>query len=193
MNFIEKVYNYDNLNLEEIDEKTTRARAIIINSNKEVLMCYSNGLQHYEFPGGHLNNDETLEDGLKREILEETGITIDKLKINPFYAIKYYCKNYHDSGKNRLVEIYYYVIYCNLIYDDSKKNLDTNEILENYECRYINIYDLKNILIENKKTTKENNTALDDMILILDEFLKKYMETNIMEDCDYINKDQRIL
>lgn len=193
MNFIEKVYNYDNLNLEEIDEKTTRARAIIINSNKEVLMCYSNGLQHYEFPGGHLNKNETLEDGLKREILEETGIAIDKLKINPFYVIKYYCKNYHDSGKNRLVEIYYYVIYCDLIYDDSKKNLDTNEILENYECRYINIYDLKNILIENKKTTKENNTALDDMILILDEFLKKYMETNIMEDCDYITKDHRNL
>ena len=31
---------------------------------------------------------------------------------------------------------------------------------------------MKNTLIENKKTTKENNSALDDMILIWDEFLK---------------------
>ena len=35
MKFIEKIYNSDNLTLEEIDEKTTRARAIIINSNNE--------------------------------------------------------------------------------------------------------------------------------------------------------------
>ena len=172
MKFIEKIYNYDNITPDEIDEVTTRARAILINSNDEVLMCYSNGLQHYEFPGGHLEEGETLEDGLKREILEETGIIIDSADINPFYAIKYYCKNYHDSGKNRLVEIYYYVVYCDSVYDDSKKQLDTNEIIQKYECKYINVNNLKNILIENKKTTKENNSALDDMILIWDEFLR---------------------
>lgn len=172
MKFEEKIYNTDNLSIKDIDEKTTRARAVIVNSNKEVLMCYSNGLQHYEFPGGHLEEDETLEEGLKREILEETGISLDKEKIDLFYAIKYYCKNYHDSGKNRLVEIYYYVVYCDNIYDDSKKNLDSNEIMQSYECQYINVNDLRNTLVENKKTTKENNSALDDMILIWDEFLK---------------------
>ena len=174
MKFIEKIYNYDNITPDEIDEVTTRARAILINSNDEVLMCYSNGLQHYEFPGGHLENNETLEEGLKREIKEETGITLDEKRINPFYVIKYYCKNYHGSGKNRLVEIYYYIVYCDSKYDDSKKQLDANEIIQNYECRYISICDLKNILIKNKKTTKENNSALDDMILIWDEFLKRY-------------------
>lgn len=73
-----------------------------------------------------------------------------------------------------MVEIYYYIVYCDSKYDDSKKNLDTNEIIQNYECRYISICDLKNILIENKKTTKENNSALDDMIIIWNEFLKIY-------------------
>ena len=72
MKFTEKIYNYDNLTSDAIDETTTRARAIIINSNREVLMCYSNGLQHYEFPGGHLEKNETLEESLKRKILEET-------------------------------------------------------------------------------------------------------------------------
>lgn len=174
MKFIEKIYNYDNLTLEEIDEKTTRARAIIINSNNEVLMCYSNGLQHYEFPGGHLEKGESLEDGLKREIKEETGISIDVKEIKEFYAIKYYCKNYHNSGKNRLVEIFYYIVYCDSVYENSKRQLDSNEIIQNYECRYIKVNELKNILIENKKTTKENNSALDDMILIWNEFLKIY-------------------
>ena len=172
MKTIEKIYNYYNITLDDIDEKTTRARALLINSNNEILMCYSNGLQHYEFPGGHLEENETLEEGLKREILVETGIIIDVENIDLFYTVKYFCKNYHDSGKNRLVEIYYYVVYCDCKYDDSKKNLDSNEIMQNYECQYININDLKKILIENKKTTKENNSALDDMIMIWDEFLK---------------------
>jgi 8-oxo-dGTP pyrophosphatase MutT (NUDIX family) len=176
MKFIEKIYNYDNIEPNDINEKTTRARAILINSNDEVLMCYSNGLQHYEFPGGHLEDNETLQEGLKREIIEETGINIDNEKIEPFYAIKYYCKNYRDSGKNRLVEIYYFVVKCDEIYDDSKRELDVNEVIQNYECQYLNVWELKNILEENKKTTKENNSALDDMLLIWNEFLNKYKD-----------------
>ena len=71
-----------------------------------------------------------------------------------------------------MVEIYYYVVYCDDVYDDSEKQLDINEVIQNYECQYISVDNLKSILIENKKTTKENNSALDDMILIWDEFLK---------------------
>ena len=84
----------------DIDEKTTRARAIIVNSNKEVLMCYSNGRNHYEFPGGHLEFGENLIEGLKRELLEETGIEIAKENAIPFYSIKYYCKNYHGTERD---------------------------------------------------------------------------------------------
>ena len=168
----EKIYNYDNLTEKDMDEKTTRARGIIINDKNEVLMCYSNGTNHYEFPGGHLKENETLEDGLKREILEETGIEIDKKNATLFYKIKYYCKNYHKSEKNRIVEIYYYIIDCNSDYNESKRNLDEYEKEHNYECRYINIFKLKEVLEENKKSTKEFNAALDDMLLIWNEFLK---------------------
>ena len=67
MKFEEKIYNTDNLSIKDINEKTTRARAIIVNSNKEVVMCYSNGRNHYEFPGDHLEFCENLIEGLKRE------------------------------------------------------------------------------------------------------------------------------
>ena len=89
MGFVEKVYNYDNLRDDEINERSVRARAILINSNDEVLMCYSNGLMHYEFPGGHLEEGESLEECLRREILEETGIEINPKEAKPFYSIKY--------------------------------------------------------------------------------------------------------
>ncbi len=173
MKFEEKIYNSDNLTIGDITEKTTRARALIINSNQEILMCYSNGRNHYEFPGGHLESGEDLSTGLKREILEETGIELTNEDIIPFYAIKYYCKNYYDSGKNRLVEIYYFLIYTDLVYDTNKMRLDENEIRENYECKYIKIAELRDILLTNKKTTKETDSSLDDMILVCEKFLAK--------------------
>ena len=171
--FIEKVYNDDYLNVSDIDEKTVRARAIMLNSNNEILMCYSNGLSHYEFPGGHLEYGESLKEGLKRELIEETGINIDINDMIPFYSIKYYCKNYHQSGKNRLVEIYYFIIYTDLNVDYYNRNLDTNEIAQNYECRYISIDCLHDVLFYNKQITKENNTALDDMIFVWNEYRKR--------------------
>ncbi len=164
--------NNKSLNKEDLDYKVVRVKVFFVNSNNELLLAHNNDT--YQLIGGHLKKDETMDECLKREIKEETGITLDEKRINPFYVIKYYCKNYHGSGKNRLVEIYYYIVYCDSKYDDSKKQLDANEIIQNYECRYISICDLKNILIENKKTTKENNSALDDMIIIWDEFLKRY-------------------
>ena len=172
MKFEEKIYNTGNLINKYIDEKTTRSRAIIVYSNKEVLMCYSDVRNHYEFPGGHLESGENLIEGLKREILEETGIEIED-NVTPFYSIKYYCENYHGTGKNRLVEIYYFLIYTDLVYDASEIRLDENEKYENYECVYINIEKLKDILFENKQTTRETNSSLDDTILVYEEFLSQ--------------------
>ena len=173
MNFIEKIYNDNNLTDFDIDEKTTRVRAIIINSNNDILMCYSNGLLHYEFPGGHLEEEETLEECLKREVMEETGIELNYCDFIPFFSIKYYCKNYHNSKKNRLVEIYYYIVHTNQQFNEYNRNLDNEEKKQQYECKYIPSYRLRNVLIENKNTTMENNTALDDMILVWEEYLKR--------------------
>ena len=170
----EIIHNDDLLKDNEIDEQSIRARGLIINSKNEILMCYSNGLQHYEFPGGHLEENETLIAGLKREIKEETGIIINVSEITPLMSIKYYCKNYHNRNKNRLASIYYYIINTDNPYNPSKTNLDKMEISQNYECRYIKISDLKNIIIDNKKTTKENNQTLDDLLIVWDEYLKKY-------------------
>lgn len=79
-----------------------------------------------------------------------------------FYPIKYYCKNYYDPVKNRLVVIYYFLIYTDLVYDASKITLDKNPKHENYECRYIDIKKLKGVLFENKQNTREFNSSLGD-------------------------------
>lgn len=66
------VINKNNLELKDINEFVYRPRAIIINSNNEILLGFCNNT--YQFSGGFLEDNETLIEGLKREILEETGI-----------------------------------------------------------------------------------------------------------------------
>ena len=46
----------------------------------------------WEFPGGHLENGETLKDGLKRELEEEIGFTIE---FNPIIT------HYYDEIKEK--------------------------------------------------------------------------------------------
>ena len=45
----------------------------IINSNNEILLGYS--YHDYQFPGGHVEDGESLIEAMNRELLEETGIT----------------------------------------------------------------------------------------------------------------------
>ena len=44
----------------------------MINSKDEILMGYCHNT--YQFPGGHLDENETLEECLIREVKEEMGI-----------------------------------------------------------------------------------------------------------------------
>ena len=97
-------YNYDYLNDEDITEVVIRTKALIIN-NKNIILGNENNI--YQFPGGHLEENETFEECLKREVLEETGIEIDDDEIKiPFMKVTYLNKDWPAIGNNRKSEIY---------------------------------------------------------------------------------------
>lgn len=52
-------------------------RAIIIENNQMLVMHRNkHGSQYYTLIGGQVKEDETLEEALKREVMEETGLTV---------------------------------------------------------------------------------------------------------------------
>lgn len=53
-----------------------RASAIV-QVNDKYLMVLNEGAQKYKHPGGHIHLNESLVDGLKRELAEEIGLTIE--------------------------------------------------------------------------------------------------------------------
>ena len=50
---------------------------VVINDLGHVLVVQRRDNGHWEPPGGVLELDETVEDGVRREVLEETGIVVD--------------------------------------------------------------------------------------------------------------------
>lgn len=63
-------------------EQVTGVAAVCFDEDNKVV------LMNYEPLGGHLEKDETIELALKREVLEEGGVALDKWKYFGFYEIK---------------------------------------------------------------------------------------------------------
>ena len=74
-----------------MSSQTHVAVAVIINKNNEVLISLRPEGSHlggyWEFPGGKLEQGESVEEALKREIFEELNITVDSA--HSFKKIKY--------------------------------------------------------------------------------------------------------
>jgi 8-oxo-dGTP pyrophosphatase MutT (NUDIX family) len=56
------------------------ARAVLINEDGKIALLYVNSHKFYKLPGGGVEAGEYVEDALEREVLEEAGCIILKLK-----------------------------------------------------------------------------------------------------------------
>ena len=170
----EVIYNYDNLKENEIDEIVIRCKGLIINNKNEIMLGFCHNT--YQFPGGHLEEKETLLDCLKREIKEETGIELEDDEINKNIIEKntHYTRNYRNTNKNRKNEIYYYIIKTNKLANINNSHLDKNEIEGNYIIKMININNVENILIDSISLNEINKIIVEEMLDVINEYKKIY-------------------
>lgn len=101
-------------NKKEIDSSKLIFRpsvyGVLIERNKILLSTQWDG---YDFPGGGVNNDETLEEALKREFIEETGIEIE-IKQPIYCGTSFFHPIHSKKNKNKYWN-------CPLIYFLCKK------------------------------------------------------------------------
>ncbi len=164
----EIIYNYDNLNNDDITNIIKRAKAVIVNSDDELLFGYVD--KTYQFVGGHLEHGETLEECLSRELMEESGLDIKFDKLTPFLLIKYYSKDYPEKGVNTLTTNNYYIVKTDLKPNVEKRSLTDYETKWGYELRYIKKSDVLKELEKGLKTAKKQNPVLDTI-----EAIKEYL------------------
>lgn len=164
----EKIINLENVDESEVDETAIRVKAIILNSNNEILLGYSYGT--YQFPGGHIEGDEPLIPALNRELLEETGLNFDleNKEVEPFYAIIHYNRNYRDTGKVRKNIIYYFFLKTDTEYDKSHWHLDPVEAAGNFTLLYTPFKTVEKLLIESIPDNDINKIIVEEMLEVLE-------------------------
>lgn len=121
-----------------------RTSAIIYNKDKtKILLFKSSNRDFYMLPGGKVNELESSEDALKREVKEETGLEINIIDFKCFSE----CVVTDKEMTYQQVEAIYEASYNDEINNDEFNGLEGNWIL----FKWFNIKDLDNVLIEPKE------------------------------------------
>lgn len=159
------IINKSNLKESNITEIVKRVKMLIINSNNEILLGYS--YHDYQFPGGHVEDGESLIEAMNRELLEETGIKLDIKNKKPFAIFIGYYKDWPKKDNNRKIEIYYYIIKT-----DKKPNLNNTLYTESekaggFELRYIPIEKLITELKDNALKYGDKKGIAKEMLELL--------------------------
>ena len=159
------ITNNYNLTDSDMTETVKRVKILLINSNNDILLAYSHN--NYHFPGGHVEDNESLVETVKREVLEETGIELKVNDLEPFACAIGYYKDWPAEGKNRKIEIYYYELKT-----DEKPNLENTNYTEhekdgNFELRYVPLSDVESVLKENAKEFGDKNGIVREMLELL--------------------------
>lgn len=168
----EIIYNDDNLLESDITEVVVRTKALIINDNN-IYLGYADNI--YQFPGGHLEANETINECLRREVMEETGIEINDNEISePFLKIIYMNKDWPEVGNNRKSEIYYYVVKTNKKPDINKASYTESEKKYDFKIETISLDKAIATIEENISKNEKNIVIARDTIIALRMCLKKY-------------------
>lgn len=153
------IYNDDYLKKSDINKEVRRAKVILKNSNDELLLAFSRN--NYYLVGGHVEDNESYVECLKREVREETGIELDIKEILPYFVVEYLCKDYPEVGDNTNYIANYYVIDCDEKPDLAKIELTEGEKDGGFELKYIHKDEVMIILEEALKTCSKVNVVRD--------------------------------
>ncbi|NLW08494.1 MAG: NUDIX domain-containing protein [Firmicutes bacterium] len=97
--------------------------AVIFNPEKKILLCKSCKWHgEYMIPGGHIELGEKMEEALKREILEETGLKIYDIRL---LALKEFISSDTSQEKKHFIFIDY-------VCKTDSSNVVLNEEAEDY-------------------------------------------------------------
>ena len=159
------IHNEDNLTLNDANKVTRRAKLIVENNNNEILICHM-GVKYFLI-GGHIDNDESDEECLVREVAEESGVTLDFSNILPIASSNYINKDYPKNGDITYTNTNYYAIKYDLVPNIELQNLTEEEKKENFKLMCIP----KNEVINFLENTKEINATLSDTIMAIKVYL----------------------
>lgn len=142
--------------MNELDKTTDiRCRAIIIHDNRILVVKHSVDSNFYALPGGHLEWGEDVKTCMRREVIEELGIT-------PEIGRLLYVRNFIDKDSKQSIEFHFEII-------NSADYLDINKLKgthghELVEICWIGKNDSRTIKPQELQVDLNNGTILSDVV-----------------------------
>ena len=115
----------------------TAARAVVVDG-ENILLMYTKRYDDYSFPGGGVDENEDIREGMIRELEEETGAkNIEVLSEFGIYEeIKPIWKKEYD-----FINMVSHFYVCDTHRELGKNSLEDYEIKNGMDARWVNIYD----------------------------------------------------
>jgi 8-oxo-dGTP pyrophosphatase MutT (NUDIX family) len=155
--FNEIIYRKDNIKPENREIVLRRAvRAIIIHENN-ILMAHLRKTGEYKLPGGGIENNETINDAIRREVREEAGYLVSKIN-EKIGEITEYGSTEEDENNNRVFKMISECYLAEVDNNRTEQDLDEHEKEYDYRPCWVNMeeaYKTNKALVENgAQTTK---------------------------------------
>ena len=167
----EIIINDDHLIDQDIETNVVRVKGIILNSQGKVLLAHNN--YTYQFPGGHVEENENADDCIIREIKEETGISLD-IKEEAFLKIVTYDNNYFNTGKKVKNTIFYYRFYTDEMPNFDETHYDELELETDFDLFYVNFNELKEFINKSLEDKQIDDKIAREMLYVKDIYDEVY-------------------
>lgn len=155
---------------------TTRqaVRAIILKDNK-ILMVHTNK-GDYKFPGGGIKRQESHEEALRREVIEETGYIIEEMGERAGIIVQRNPNQFDTSGIFEMTSYYYF---CNVKTNTTKQHLDKYEEEQEFEPRWV---ELDEVIAKNEAILTQKGTQINPWVYRETLALRKLKEADVFSE-----------
>lgn len=148
-------------------------RAIIIRDNKLLMVHTNKG--DYKFPGGGMKRLETREEALRREVTEETGYIVDRMKDEAGIIIQRNPNQFDSKGIFQMTSYYYF---CDVKENKTKQNLDKYEQDQEFSPIWI---DLNEVIAKNEAILTQKGTQINPWVYRETLALRSIKEASIIK------------